>query len=625
MRRVSRTWVKAASGAAALIVVAGGGYTAYAATASSSAGYRAAAATTGDVEQTLSLTGTVAPNGRADLAFATDGTVESVVAAGETVKKGQVVARLDRTSLKKSLTSAKATLAAARAQLQSDKEAQVSGVASTGTSSQTAASPSSTGSAGEDVAAVWTGSARSTDARTASADTTADLVAEVKKLQNAVVSAQKALDTADAELGSAQTDLASALEKLSALVAAGGTLDESGELAGALKAAQESCADDTSTSCDEDLKTALGAQESAGGTVTEATALLGSAQSAVADAKAAVKTAKADLKDYSEQLDRALASAGSSGGQGQEQPGGSQGQQGSGQPSGGADGSGGAGGSGQLPGAGGSPDGVQSEDGQSGAGGSGGSGGSGAAGGESVTAATLAKDQAEIDQAKADVAEAEAALAGAVLKAPAAGTVASVAVEKGDTASAGTEAVTLVAKGLTSIELTVSATQVEQLEVGQVAEVTPAGAEKSLPGKVTLVGQVPDTASGTSTVPVTVTLDETGLDLLAGNTATVEVVVGSAEDVVTIPASALDSGSVTVVDGDTTERRQVTTGLVGATRIEVTDGLEEGEQVVLADLSRDLPSTDTSGQEGAGRPGNGVQRFVGPGGQMPGMPGGGQG
>lgn len=245
-----------------------------------------------------------------------------------------------------------------------------------------------------------------------------------------------------------------------------------------------------------------------------------------------------------------------------------------------------------------------------------------------MTAATLAKDQAEIDQAKAEVAEAKAALAGAVLKAPAAGTVASVAVKEGGSASAGTEAVTLIAEGLTSIELTVSATQVEHLGTGQVADVTPAGAEKALPGKVTLVGQVPDTSSGSSTFPVTVTLDEAGLDLLAGNMATVEVVVGSAEDVVTIPASALSNGSVLVVDGDTTQRQQVTTGLLGSTRIEVTDGLEKGQQVVLADLSQDLPGGDTSEEQSFGRTGGGGGRVQmpagGPGGQGGGMPGGGQ-
>ena len=119
---------------------------------------------------------------------------------------------------------------------------------------------------------------------------------------------------------------------------------------------------------------------------------------------------------------------------------------------------------------------------------------------------------------------------------------------------------------------------------------------------------------------MTVTLDETGLDLLAGNMATVEVVVGAAEDVVTVPASALSNGSVLVVDGDTTQRQQVTTGLLGSTRIEVTDGLEEGQQVVLADLSQDLPSGDTSEQQSFGRTGSGVVQMPGggPGGQLPG-------
>ncbi|MBC7279795.1 HlyD family efflux transporter periplasmic adaptor subunit, partial [Nocardioides sp.] len=462
----------------------------------------------------------------------------------------------------------------------------------------------------------------------------AELVAKVKKLQNEVISAQKALDAADTDLATAQADLSSALEKLTALVASGGLLDEGGELAGALKAAKESCADDASDSCDQDLETALGAQSSAGGTVSEAVALLGSAQSAVTAAKEALGTAKADLKNFSEQLDETLASAGSSDGPGQDESDGGQPPKGSAQSAGGAAEAGGADGprgTDEMPSSGTAP-GKQNQGGApSGSGGSGesrapsGSGAPGGPSGETVTAATLAKDQAEIDQAKADVAAAKAALAGAVLKAPAAGTVASVAVKKGDSATVGTAAVTLIAKGLTSVTMSVSASQVEQLETGQAANVTPAGADKALAGKVTLVGQVPDTSGGTGTFPVTVTLDETGLDLLAGNMATVEVVVGSAEDVMTIPASALSNGSVLIIDGDSTQRQPVTTGLVGATRIEITDGLEAGQRVALADLSQELPGGDSSEQQGFGRTGGGAGQIPGgggPGGQMPGMPGG---
>ncbi len=48
--------------------------------------------------------------------------------------------------------------------------------------------------------------------------------------------------------------------------------------------------------------------------------------------------------------------------------------------------------------------------------------------------------------------------------------------------------------------------------------------------------------------------------------------------------SVLDDGGVTL--------RPVTTGLVGATRIEVGDGLEAGDEVVVADLNAELPSSE---------------------------------
>jgi HlyD family secretion protein len=67
---------------------------------------------------------------------------------------------------------------------------------------------------------------------------------------------------------------------------------------------------------------------------------------------------------------------------------------------------------------------------------------------------------------------------------------------------------------------------------------------------------------------------------------------------------------VTVADGDDTVTSPVQVGLVGATRIEITDGLEVGDRVVLADLDKALPSE--TGGEGTEEPPGGTVEFRGP-------------
>ena len=112
----------------AVVGLVGGGYAAYAASGDESS-YRTAVATVGDVEQTLALAGTVEPSGRADLQFGTSGAVATVaVAAGDQVKAGQVLVRLDRTSLTTAVRRARAQLTSAQAQLESDEDAQAEAV-----------------------------------------------------------------------------------------------------------------------------------------------------------------------------------------------------------------------------------------------------------------------------------------------------------------------------------------------------------------------------------------------------------------------------------------------------------------------------------------------------------------
>ena len=116
------------------VVVGSGGY-AVAQARQPAASYSTAKATLADVERTLDLSGTVTATGRRDLAFGTDGTVARVTAkAGQRVRKGQVLARLDTTALDAAVTEAVATLARAKAQLASDEDAQSSAVSAAATS-----------------------------------------------------------------------------------------------------------------------------------------------------------------------------------------------------------------------------------------------------------------------------------------------------------------------------------------------------------------------------------------------------------------------------------------------------------------------------------------------------------
>ncbi|WP_188110479.1 efflux RND transporter periplasmic adaptor subunit [Aeromicrobium ginsengisoli] len=137
---------------AAAVVVAGGGV-AYAQAQGPSGAYRTATVTVGDVDRTLTLSGTIAASSRQDLSFGVAGAVTKVgVEVGDVVKAGTVLATLDDADLKTAVTKARATLAKAQAQLASDQSSQSStvttaatgGSGSTGSSKQPSSGSSST-------------------------------------------------------------------------------------------------------------------------------------------------------------------------------------------------------------------------------------------------------------------------------------------------------------------------------------------------------------------------------------------------------------------------------------------------------------------------------------------------
>lgn len=74
--------------------------------------------------------------------------------------------------------------------------------------------------------------------------------------------------------------------------------------------------------------------------------------------------------------------------------------------------------------------------------------------------------------------------------------------------------------------------------------------------------------------------------LKPGMTARVTLTLGSKNNVLTIPRDALLDGYIFTVRDSTSERRDVTVGLIGDNYVEIIDGLEEGEQVVVVGQQR---------------------------------------
>ena len=115
------------------------------------------------------------------------------------------------------------------------------------------------------------------------------------------------------------------------------------------------------------------------------------------------------------------------------------------------------------------------------------------------------------------------------------------------------------------------------------AGAVPGGAEAS--GELTDVGAMADASSGVASYPVTVAFTDDSGDFNVGATVTVEITYDEREDVVQVPAMAVTTAdgtsTVTVRSDDGDEERTVDTGLTSGTMVEITTGLDAGEQVVV--------------------------------------------
>lgn len=195
--------------------------------------------------------------------------------------------------------------------------------------------------------------------------------------------------------------------------------------------------------------------------------------------------------------------------------------------------------------------------------------------------------------ARAAITRAERALAAAreraaalELRAPITGRVLGLEVAVGDSVEDGALLVTLASPTDLRVEASLDEAAARAVGVGQRATITVA--DQSFPGSVTQVAaQAEAGAEGAAaTVPVVLSFDQPPPGLRIGASAAVDIEVGRRENALYLPRGPyLTTGGervAYVVDGETAARQRALFGLIDGERVEVTDGLSEGQRVVVS-------------------------------------------
>lgn len=175
------------------------------------------------------------------------------------------------------------------------------------------------------------------------------------------------------------------------------------------------------------------------------------------------------------------------------------------------------------------------------------------------------------------------------IQAPISGTIVDKYYKQGENAETGKTLCTIFDLSSLTMTLNIDELDIKSVAVGQTAEITAdAVPGKTYLGTITEIGINGTTSGGVTTYPVKVQIDETD-GLLPGMNVDVSIVISQKQNVLTVPADAVQSGSrvlVKTTDGTTGQGAptgyefvRVEVGLSDEDQAEILSGLTEGCEI----------------------------------------------
>lgn len=238
---------------------------------------------------------------------------------------------------------------------------------------------------------------------------------------------------------------------------------------------------------------------------------------------------------------------------------------------------------------------------------------------EEEAVAALATAQANVDSLKAQIRKQQAQLKDArtslgytKIFAPIAGSVVNTTAKEGQTLNANQQAptiATLADLSTMTVKAQVSEADVGKLSLGMQAYFTLLGqSETRYPGTLRQIQPTPATENNVVLYNALFDVANPDRRLMIDMTAQVFFVQAAAKDVLTIPVAALsdvkgDRASVIVVaaDGSRTSR-EITTGVRNRVRVEIREGLAEGDVIVVGTVPANAAAAPTTSSRRGGLP-----------------------
>ncbi len=222
-----------------------------------------------------------------------------------------------------------------------------------------------------------------------------------------------------------------------------------------------------------------------------------------------------------------------------------------------------------------------------------------------MEAGPAAKDievaEAKVVTARAALEQARAALEAATMRAPFDGTVVSVGAAVGDLVSSGMTVVALADLSNLRVRAIVDETDISKVDIGQQATITfDAFPGSRFSGQVLEVPLQGKLVQNILTYEVPVSLERANeVGLKPGMTANVSILVGRAENVLLVPALAVqqgEDGAVVLVQGSARGaviQTPVLLGLSDGVYVEIRKGLNEGDRVLVEYQAESVSTTGT--------------------------------